>query len=99
MSVPASQLRLLRCRVVGMSVPLRETDLYAALKENLNRNARGTLLWVERRIEEDPSLGPGRRELDNGDILDFSAEDLRVVYRLISPEMTLLRLVWDERDL
>ena len=99
MSGPANQLRWLRCRVVGMSVPLRETDQYTALKENLNRNAKGTLVWVERRIEEDPSLGPGRRELDNGDIFDFSAEGLGVVYRRMSPEMTLLRLVWDERDL
>jgi hypothetical protein len=81
-----------------MPVLLIETTLYSALKENLGRNALGALQWVERAITEDPGLDhPGRLPLDNGEILDVSAEDLRVVYAILSDTLVELRRVFDER--
>lgn len=81
-----------------MAVRLKEDAVYQALKRNLERNARGTLVWIERRIADDPSLSvPGRLELENGRIADVSAEDLRVVYLPVSADLVMLELVLDER--
>lgn len=79
-------------------VRLKEDAVYSALKQNLERNAKGTLRWVEQRIEEDPSLDvPGRLELENGRIADIAADDLRVVYLPVSDDLIVLELVLDER--
>lgn len=83
-----------------MPAELIETPMYSALRQKLERNARGTLRWVEAAIAEDPGLeGPSRLALEDGEILDDSAQDLRVVYRPLSPSLIELRMVLDERNI
>lgn len=85
---------------------LNPDPIYLSLKANLSQNARGTLRWVEQAIEEDPSPDhPARFQLEDGAILDVSAEDrrtglpIRVVYRILDPENVTLELVFDESEL
>ena len=83
-----------------MPAELIETPMYSALREKLERSARGTLRWVEAAIAEDPSLErPSRLPLEDGEILDDSAQDLRLVYRPLGPSLIELRLVLDERNI
>jgi hypothetical protein len=79
-----------------MALKLIKSPRYQALRDNLPLGARAAVRIVENEIVRDPSPGPNRRVLDDGSIVDFSAEDLLVQYRLLRGGV-LLELVLDER--
>jgi len=77
---------------------LIESPIYQAQKANLSRASRVVLRLVESDIAKDPSADIRRRETEEGTIVDESADDLLVEYRVIDDGVLLLR-VYDLRSI
>lgn len=78
--------------------PLIESPTYQAQKASLTRASQLVVRLVESDIARDPSLDRRRRETDDGTIVDQSAEDLLIEYRIIDDGVLLLR-VYDLRSI
>ena len=70
---------------------------YRTARATLSPATRWVLNFAEEEIANDPSLGYRRRQLDDGSIIDFSAEDLVIRYRLLSDEVVEFERVIDLR--
>jgi hypothetical protein len=63
-----------------MPVPVSYADEYLRVRRKLTRATRIAVEVVEDEIAREPELGHHRRRLDDGTILDYSAEDVYVIY-------------------
>lgn len=71
---------------------------YQSERRKLSRATRTALDFVEDQIVDDPSPRHHRRELSDGAIVDFSAQDLLVRYRRLSDEVVEFERVLDLRS-
>lgn len=77
---------------------LIESPIYQTQKADLSRASRVVLRLVESDIARDPSADARRRATEEGTIVDESADDLLVEYRVIDDGVLLLR-VYDLRSI
>jgi hypothetical protein len=70
---------------------------YRSMRATLSRATRLALDIVEQEIANDPSPGHHRRELSDGAIIDYSAQELLVRYRRLSEDVVEFERVLDLR--
>lgn len=75
------------------------SPIYRSARETLSRATRLALDIAEGEIARDPSPGHHRRELADGAIVDYSAEDLLIRYRRIGDDVVEFERVLDFRSL
>jgi hypothetical protein len=71
---------------------------YQTERGKLSRATRTALDFVEEQILDDPGPRHHRRELSDGAVVDFSAQDLLVRYRRLSAEAVEFERVLDLRS-
>lgn len=72
---------------------------YRSARTLLSRATQLALDIAEEEIAKDASPGHRRRELSDGAIVDYSAEDLLIRYRRLSDDVVLFERVLDLRSL
>lgn len=72
---------------------------YQSSRQTMSRATRLALDIAEEEIAKDPSPGHHRRELSDGAIVDYSADDLLIRYRHLSDDVILFERVLDLRSL
>ena len=72
---------------------------YQSERGKLSRATRTALDFVEDMILDNPSPRHHRRELSDGAVVDFSAQDLLVRYRRLSEDVVEFERVLDLRSL
>lgn len=66
---------------------------YRSVRETLSRATRLALDFAEDEIARDPSPAHHRRELSDGAIVDYSAEDLLIRYRRLADVIEFERVL------
>lgn len=72
---------------------------YLAARRALSRATRLALEIAEQEIATDPTPGHHRRELSDGAIVDYSAEELLIRYRRLADDVVAFERVLDLRSL
>jgi len=82
-----------------MPVRVVYSPTYQTTRAGLSRATRLALDIAEREIANDPSPGHHRRELSDGAIVDYSAEDILIRYRRLAEDVVEFERVLDLRSL
>ena len=72
---------------------------YRSARETLSRATRLALDIAEEEIARDPTPGHHRRELSDGAVVDYSAEDILIRYRRLGDDVVEFERVIDLRSL
>jgi hypothetical protein len=72
-----------------------ETKPWERGVENLNRNAKLSLLYALDRIQDDPHEAEKRMQRPDGAWVDYGAEGLLIAYEVIEPDRIRLLAVAD----